>query len=84
MRTGGGASSNLEARIGKVLIAKNLRVGDILREWDDDNSGTIDADELHTHLKRLGLNPTKKESYACPRLTHHAFYSAQCKPLANP
>lgn len=84
MRTGGGASSNLEARIGKVLIAKNLRVGDILREWDDDNSGTIDADELHTHLKRLGLNPTKKESYACPRLTHHASYSAQCKPLATP
>ena len=62
MRHGGG--SGLEAKIGKVLIARNMKVGDILREWDDDNSGTIDAEELHTHLKGLGLNPSKQESQA--------------------
>lgn len=58
----GSPRSALSAKIGAVLLQRNLRVGDIIREWDEDNSGTIDPDEWHMHLRRLGVGMARKES----------------------
>ena len=52
----------MSAQIGSVLIKRNLRVGDVLRDWDEDNSGTIDPDEWYIHLKKLGISVTRRES----------------------
>ena len=56
----GGAS--LRAQIGSVLMKRNLRVGDVLRDWDEDNSGTIDADEWYVHLRQLGIGVSRHQS----------------------
>ena len=56
----GGAS--LRAQIGAVLMKRNLRVGDVLRDWDEDNSGTIDADEWYVHLRQLGIGVSRHQS----------------------
>lgn len=60
MRTPG-LKRALDARVGAVLVARNVKVGDLMREWDDDGSGTIDAKEFRQHLKGLQLAVTAKE-----------------------
>ena len=51
----------VEARIGGLLIKKNLKPGDIFTQWDIDGSGFIDRKEFEIKLQELGLEATSEE-----------------------
>ena len=54
-------NGTLGVRLGAVLARRNLKVGDIIREWDEDSSGTIDPKEFRGHLKTLGVRNEAQE-----------------------
>lgn len=43
MRHPEGSDGSLNARLGAVLKTRNLKAGDLVRDWDDDGNGQIDA-----------------------------------------
>lgn len=55
MRVAHGPTGKLDVRLGALLVLRNIKVGDLMREWDDDGSGTIDLREWRANLQRLGL-----------------------------
>ena len=51
----------LNVRLGALIIARNIKFAELMHDWDDDGSGTIDAKEFRINLKKLGLPATDKE-----------------------
>ena len=56
------AAGLLEARLFGLLKKRNLRVADVVREWDDDGSGTIDPAEFYGHIRALGLQGIQRQA----------------------
>ena len=50
-------NQSLESRLGTLLLQKasGLRISDLVRKWDTDGNGSIDADEFRLNVKKLGL-----------------------------
>ena len=51
----------VEARLGALLLKKNLKPTDVFAKWDADGNGAIDRAEFDGHLKQLGLEATDEE-----------------------
>ena len=66
-------------------LAKNaVRVGDLFREWDDDNNGKVSKEEFTRGLKELGFeasDATTFESRCRPTSFHfqRQFYNFASK-----
>ena len=52
----------LGPQLGTLLKTRNIKVGDLIREWDDDGNGEIDIGEFYHHLKKLGLRNLTREA----------------------
>ena len=53
----------LDVRVGELLRKRNMRIGDVIHDWDDDGDGQIDRSEFLRHLHSLGLTDvTRAES----------------------
>ena len=49
------ASDPIEEQIGKLLLRKNIRIHEILVEWDSNGDGEITKVEFRKHLRNLGV-----------------------------
>ena len=48
-------AGSLDVRLGALLRSRNMRVGDVIHDWDDDGDGGIDKKEFVHHIHALGL-----------------------------
>ena len=53
-------SKPVAEQLRAALVAKAVRVIDLFREWDDDESGTVTKKEFRMGMKQLGLDYPKK------------------------
>ena len=53
----------VESRLGTLLLEKTSgsRISDLVRKWDTNGDGSIDADEFKLNVKKLGLVATNFE-----------------------
>ena len=52
---------SIEAKIGSRLVQKQVKVGDIVRQWDLNDDGVISEHEFCSNLEALGVDATKDE-----------------------
>ena len=57
-----GPGESMVERLRNALTGSWTRVKDLFAEWDADNSGTVDRDEMYRALALLGLGATRAES----------------------
>ena len=48
-------------QIRDYLSTKGVRVIELFRQWDDDNTGKIEKKEFRRGMKELGLNVAKEQ-----------------------
>ena len=53
-------SKPVAEQLRAALVAKAVRVVDLFREWDDDESGTVTKKEFRQGMKQLGLDYPKQ------------------------
>lgn len=49
------AAPTVEKRIGDVLIARNVKIGEVVSQWDKDGDGSVDQKEFCARVKELGV-----------------------------
>ena len=56
-------NQSVESRLGTLLLEKTSgsRISDLVRKWDTNGDGSIDADEFKLNVKKLGLVATNFE-----------------------
>ena len=48
------------AQLREALARNAVRVGDLFREWDDGNSGTVTRAEFHRGMRELGFEASEE------------------------
>ena len=48
-------------QLREALSKAAVRVGDLFRDWDDDNSGTVSREEFHKAMAELQFNVPASE-----------------------
>jgi len=51
----------IEKRIGDVLIKRNVKIGEVVSQWDKDGDGTVDATEFQQRVLALGVKAERWE-----------------------
>jgi len=51
----------VDEALGERLVAKNLKVQDVMRLWDKDGDGTISKEEFYVNVSAVGLTTFSKE-----------------------
>ena len=49
------------ARLGAMLVQRNLKVADLVKQWDPSGDGDVDKDEFRQHVTSLGIDSTTEE-----------------------
>ena len=55
------ATESVQQQLQRILLRSRARVMDLLREWDDDGSGTVTASEFHGALAALGYEAERPD-----------------------
>ena len=54
-------NKSIDARLGEVLQKRNVRIGEVMTQWDKDGNGSVDKKEFVLHVKELGLRADVQE-----------------------
>lgn len=54
-------SQSTGSRLGALLKTRNLKIGDVVRAWDRDGTGSVDMKEFRHHVKALGFKAKDDE-----------------------
>ena len=77
------------SRLGALLTSRNVKIGDVVRQWDKDGDGSVDPKEFRTHLIKLGFKAevhTEREQHPphplafCYRAVLYALYVPSSDP----
>lgn len=52
---GGQDVSTMSSKLGHILMRKNIKVNDLIKEWDRNNDGDISKNEFRVNVRKLGL-----------------------------
>ena len=55
------SEKSVQQQIFEALRANAVRVMDLFRDWDDDNTGTISKKEFRSAMRELGLNVPREQ-----------------------
>ena len=55
------ANQDVGAKLGEVIKRRNIKVSELVAQWDEDGSGYIDRLEFRKHVRKVGLDATDPE-----------------------
>ena len=55
------AERTIDARLGEVLRKRNIKIAEVVTQWDKDRGGSVDLDEFSQRSKEIGLKAEPAE-----------------------
>ena len=52
---------SIDSRLGEVLRKRNIKIGEVVTQWDKDRGGSVDLDEFTQRTKEIGLKADPAE-----------------------